>query len=661
MNLKTFYEECKKRSVISNLSVYAVSAWVLIQVAATTFPYLGIPKSAVTLVIIFVLIGLPVTIIMSWYYNIVPDPEDKVEDVEIKSKGYFNQNRVFLAFVSILSVAVLATIIHLVSKNLLTGSQKLIDGNSKIAVAHFSNLTQDNELENIGHMVSNYISYGISQSKEASVVDYNTIEEYQKVSKASLGLQSSEKDLSAIFGPLEVVNGTYYKSGDQLIFQAYISDSKGVKFAHTFDEITCNISDPLVCIETLKQKVLGYWELREDPIQLQDPPLYDAYQYYLQARDKWLEDYTLAETFLKKALEVDPDYVDAKIMLVALYYNTRSFDKANAIIDSLRPRLNALDLKLKLTNYQTTDLRYHMALLDGDNKKVHQYLNELNDMKPNDIFSNISMMVVANEFVNKPELVAELYEQFNDENIDYEKCTFCITRLRNAAIALNSLNEPLDAIELIAPVIKYSKQRALRYTLIKSYARAGQKIKLREFVNNQQKEDLDQDPRILYIIAAQECLLAEQLDDCDYFVEEGLKAYNEGESVAMDEARLLIMDNQFKKAIEKLESILGDTPSDVQALKYMGISQFASGEESNALATINQIEGLSESNNRLGYISYSLAQVYARSGQTDKVFYYLDKAMEEGWKYTSYSLLNDPELKDYFDDPRFEKILSYWK
>ncbi|MGQ0812852.1 MAG: hypothetical protein ACT4O1_00095 [Gemmatimonadota bacterium] len=54
---------------------YAVAAWVLIQVATSTFPYLGLPDWAVTLVIVVTLVGFPVALVLSWLFQIRPEEE----------------------------------------------------------------------------------------------------------------------------------------------------------------------------------------------------------------------------------------------------------------------------------------------------------------------------------------------------------------------------------------------------------------------------------------------------------------------------------------------------------------------------------------------------------------------------------------------------------
>ena len=53
----SFFEELKRRNVFRVGIAYAVAAWLLIQVTDTVFPRIGLPDSAVTLVIALLVIG----------------------------------------------------------------------------------------------------------------------------------------------------------------------------------------------------------------------------------------------------------------------------------------------------------------------------------------------------------------------------------------------------------------------------------------------------------------------------------------------------------------------------------------------------------------------------------------------------------------------------
>jgi hypothetical protein len=52
---------------------YAVVAWLVIQIAASTFPSLFIPDWALRFVIMCVLIGFPIAIILAWAFEMTPD------------------------------------------------------------------------------------------------------------------------------------------------------------------------------------------------------------------------------------------------------------------------------------------------------------------------------------------------------------------------------------------------------------------------------------------------------------------------------------------------------------------------------------------------------------------------------------------------------------
>ena len=68
--IKDLLEELRSRSVIRALIAYSVAAWMLLQVADVTFDRLPIPDNAMTVLIVVVLIGFPVTGVLAWGYEI---------------------------------------------------------------------------------------------------------------------------------------------------------------------------------------------------------------------------------------------------------------------------------------------------------------------------------------------------------------------------------------------------------------------------------------------------------------------------------------------------------------------------------------------------------------------------------------------------------------
>ena len=65
MSERNFFTELKRRNVYKVGAAYLIVAWLLIQVASTTFPALEIPGWAIRLVIALVALGLPIALIIA--------------------------------------------------------------------------------------------------------------------------------------------------------------------------------------------------------------------------------------------------------------------------------------------------------------------------------------------------------------------------------------------------------------------------------------------------------------------------------------------------------------------------------------------------------------------------------------------------------------------
>jgi TolB-like protein/Tfp pilus assembly protein PilF len=67
--LLNFIEELKQRQVIKVATIYAVSAWPLIQIADLSVPALGLPDSVMTLLLQVFVAGFPISLIFAWLFN----------------------------------------------------------------------------------------------------------------------------------------------------------------------------------------------------------------------------------------------------------------------------------------------------------------------------------------------------------------------------------------------------------------------------------------------------------------------------------------------------------------------------------------------------------------------------------------------------------------
>ena len=78
----SIFRELKRRNVIKVAIAYAIVAWLLIEVTATTFPMLRLPDWTATFVTVLLMIGFPVALIFAWAFEITPEGIKREKDVD---------------------------------------------------------------------------------------------------------------------------------------------------------------------------------------------------------------------------------------------------------------------------------------------------------------------------------------------------------------------------------------------------------------------------------------------------------------------------------------------------------------------------------------------------------------------------------------------------
>ena len=81
----SFFEELKRRNVFRVGIAYTVATWLLIQVTDTVFPRIGLPDSAVTLVIALLVIGFIPALILAWAFEMTPEGIKLEKDIDRES------------------------------------------------------------------------------------------------------------------------------------------------------------------------------------------------------------------------------------------------------------------------------------------------------------------------------------------------------------------------------------------------------------------------------------------------------------------------------------------------------------------------------------------------------------------------------------------------
>jgi len=69
----SFLGEIKRRKVFQVAAVYAVVAWLIIQIIDVVGEPLSLPKWLDTVVIVLLAVGFPIAVILAWAFDLTPD------------------------------------------------------------------------------------------------------------------------------------------------------------------------------------------------------------------------------------------------------------------------------------------------------------------------------------------------------------------------------------------------------------------------------------------------------------------------------------------------------------------------------------------------------------------------------------------------------------
>jgi hypothetical protein len=99
----SFLGEIKRRKVFQVAAVYAVVAWLIVQIVATIEGPLSLPDSFDTAVIVALAIGFPIAVVLAWAFDLTPDGVVRAEEGVSAQRG---GRRIEYALFGLLVVAV---------------------------------------------------------------------------------------------------------------------------------------------------------------------------------------------------------------------------------------------------------------------------------------------------------------------------------------------------------------------------------------------------------------------------------------------------------------------------------------------------------------------------------------------------------------------------
>lgn len=193
--ISRLWQELKRRRVIHVITVYASAALVFIELVINLTEPLNLPTRMPTIVIIVLAIGLPLAIILSWFYDLTSEGVEKTKPLSEIPEG---KKTVVPNAWKIATYASLVVISGLIVLNVLGGSKKLRAGDiQSLVILPFENFTGDDRVDWLVEGMQAQLIGDVQRISGVDVLNRTSSNAYKNADK---GVQeiASELDTDAV-------------------------------------------------------------------------------------------------------------------------------------------------------------------------------------------------------------------------------------------------------------------------------------------------------------------------------------------------------------------------------------------------------------------------------------------------------------------------------
>ena len=528
-----------------------------------------------------------------------------------------------------------------------------IESSDKIAILKFGNNTLNTENDIIGKMAVDWIAHGITENKVAQVISPEIVDKYEQVLKASLGPEQNVDLLKDYLLPEKIISGNYFLKDGKLLFQCSIKKGDLSTTLISFKPVECEAEDPMECIEVSEATCVGLseYQLKEGEWNLQEsPPTYKAYQYVLRAKENYDKDDIYID-YVSKAIEADSNYFYPKILRVGHYYNEGEYKKADSLLKLIKPFSET-------QKRQNNLIKLYEAVLSGQNKKIVEYLKVEYNFTPFDLETNSSLMVVTQQFVNKPEDVDTIFNTIPALGLDVKDCLECEYRVSVKVLADIELGKYKQAIDIVKEVNKSLDSFYLKKILLTAYIRSGDTASVEKVLGDIKIRSSDDKMKEAYLFAGKEFIMIDQKEKADVYFDKINQIGSNGNN-DKNYALALYFKGDMKNALEKLLQLNQLNPENLDILSKLAIAFSLINDQQKADKYLKDIEQLS-ANYQFGEIDYAFAQYYAAVDDKEMMLKHLLKAVSKGFRFKNDKYQNDPHFFKYRNESGFQNVLNFW-
>jgi TolB-like protein/Flp pilus assembly protein TadD len=295
-----FFEEVRRRKVYRVAAAYVIAAGFIIQISSAVFPAWELPNWAFRLVVVFLLIGFPISLILAWAYDITPQGIRATP----APRTHRRRNLIMLIAMGVIVSAVAGFFLFP------RASGRKVE--KSIAVLPFQSLSDEKENAYFADGMQDDILTNLSKIGELKVISRMSVMSYRG------DAVRNAREIGKALGVATLLEGSVRRSGNRVRVNVQLINASNDEhiWAEDYDG---DLTDVFAIQTDLAQKIASALQAKLSPNEkaridhrpTQNP---DAYLLFVQAHDyanrmEMFHDTSLkAVPLFEQAIKLDPNF-----------------------------------------------------------------------------------------------------------------------------------------------------------------------------------------------------------------------------------------------------------------------------------------------------------------------------------------------------------------
>jgi len=295
-----FFEEVRRRKVYRVAAAYVIAAGFIIQISSAVFPAWDLPNWAFRLVVVFLLIGFPISLILAWAYDITP------QGIRVTPAPGIHRRRNLIMLIAI------GVIVSAVAGFFLFPRVSWRNVEKSIAVLPFQSLSDEKENEYFADGIQDDILTNLAKIGDLKVISRMSVMSYRG------DAVRNAREIGKALGVAALLEGSVRRVGNRVRVSVQLINANSDEhiWAEDYDR---DLTDVFAIQTDLAKKIASALQAKLSPNEkarldhrpTQNP---DAYLLFVQAHDyasqrEMFRDTSLkAEPLFEQAIKLDPNF-----------------------------------------------------------------------------------------------------------------------------------------------------------------------------------------------------------------------------------------------------------------------------------------------------------------------------------------------------------------